>query len=116
MNLLKRLFRPAMGEQTPAQANTGIGFSQLPGFSPPLPGTYGVYRRMSAHPTLALAQSIGTAPVLAGSWSFEARRADGKPLRRGTITDGVQSDPVDRELRDRSAFIQRQIVPLRTSF
>jgi hypothetical protein len=116
MNLLKRFFRPPTGEQTPAQANTGIGFSQLPGFSPPLPGTYAVYRRMSAHPTLALAKSIVTAPILAGSWAFEARRPDGGKLRRATITDGVQTDPLDRELRDRCAFIQRQIAPMRTAF
>lgn len=118
MNLLKRLLpkRPSTGEQTAAQATAGMGFSQLPGFAPPPPGTYAVYRRMSAHPTLALAKSIVTAPILSGTWSFESRRPDGSKPRRAPIGDGVQSDPIDRALRDRTAFIQRQITPIRTAF
>src|SRR2546421_12918099 len=120
MNLLNRLFRrrPLTGEQTRQQgvAQAGIAFAQLPGFAPPLPGTYAVYRRMSAHPTLALAKSIVTAPILAGSWSYETRRPDGRMPRRAPIADGPQSDPLDRQLQDRAYFLRRQLEPLRPAF
>src|SRR2546421_7841752 len=118
MNLLNRLFRrrPLTGEQTRQQgvAQAGIAFAQLPGFAPPLLGTYAVYRRMSSHPTLALAKSIVTAPILASSWTFETRRPDGKKTRRPPVGDGVVSDPLDRQLAQRSQFIERQLEPLRT--
>ena len=124
MKLIEKLFgirsavAPVVGEQTRQQGvgQAGIGLGQLPGFLSPQPGTYGVYRRMSAHPTLALAKSIVTAPILAGSWSFEARRPDGKRRRRAAIGDGVQSDPVDQMLEDRCRFVQRQIEPMRAAF
>ncbi len=124
MKLIEKLFgirsavAPVVGEQTRQQgvAQAGIGLGQLPGFLSPQPGTYGVYRRMSAHPTLALAKSIVTAPILAGSWSFEARRPDGKRRRRAVIGDGVQSDPIDQMLEDRCRFVQRQIEPMRAAF
>src|SRR5947199_7338439 len=98
MNFLKRLLRPRTAELTPAQsvASAGIAFSQLPGFAVPSPGTYATYRRMSAHPTLALAKSIVTAPILASSWSCETRLPDGRPTRRPPLTDGVLSAPIDR--------------------
>jgi hypothetical protein len=118
--LLRNLFRrrPTSGESTGPQGavQTAFGVSQVPGFAPPLPGTYAVYRRMSAHPTLALAKSIVTAPILAGSWGMEMRRPDGAKVRRPTIGDGVQTDPLDRQLADRSRFIQSQLQPLRTGF
>jgi hypothetical protein len=119
MNPFNRLFRrPPTGEQTRLQgiAQAGVAFAQLPGFAPPLPGTYAVYRRMSAHPTLALAKSIVTAPILAGSWSYETRRPDGRPPRRAPLTDGPQSDPIDRELEHRADFLRRQLDPLRPAF
>jgi hypothetical protein len=116
----QKLFRrrPVSGEITGPQGGvqTAFGLSQIPGFAPPLPGTYAVYRRMSAHPTLALAKSIVTAPILAGSWAMEMRRPDGAKVRRPTISDGVQTDPLDRQLADRSQFIQAQLQPQRTHF
>src|SRR5258706_9508305 len=117
MNPFKKLFRrPPQGEQTRQQgiAQAGIGIGQLPGFIPPHPGTYALYRRMSAHPTLALAKSIVTAPILSSSWTFETRRPDGRKPRRAPVTDGVISDPLDRQLEERAQFIQRQLEPLRT--
>ena len=117
---LQKLFkrRPVSGEVTGPQGGvqTAFGLSQVPGFAPPLPGTYSVYRRMGAHPTIALAKSIVTAPILAGTWAFEARRADGAKVRRAAIGDGVQSDSFDRQLADRARFIERQLSPLRTGF
>ena len=91
--LLQKLFhrRPPSGESTGPQGSvqTAFGLSQIPGFAPPLPGTYAVYRRMSAHPTLALARSIVTAPILAGTWAFEMRRPDGQKVRKAPIGEGV---------------------------
>jgi hypothetical protein len=123
MKLFKKLFprrsaAPSLGEQTRQQgvAQAGLGFSQLPGLMPPLPGTYAVYRRMSSHPTLALARSVVTAPILAGSWSYEIRRPDGRKARRRPTGDGVVTDPLDRELSDRAQFIQHQLDRLRTPF
>lgn len=111
--------KPPVGEQTYRQATgfAGVGFAQLPGFTQPLPGTYLFYRRMASHPTLALAKSIATAPVLASSWSYEVRRPDGKPTRKGPRTgDGVMTDGVDRELADRSAVVQAMFDPIRSAF
>src|SRR2546421_8375566 len=99
MTFLKRLLRSKATELTPTQslAQASIAFSQLPGFAPPLPGTYATYRRMSAHPTLALARSIVTAPILASAWSCETCLPGGLPTRRGPLTDGVATDPIDRQ-------------------
>lgn len=65
MNFFKKLRArntPPTGEQTLQQgvAQAGTSVSQLPGFTPPLPGSYAVYRQMSGHPTIALAKSIVT--------------------------------------------------------
>src|SRR5258706_4450818 len=117
MNPFKKLSRrPPQGEQTRQQgiAQAGIGIGQLPGLMQPHPGTYSLYRRMSAHPTLALAKSIVTAPILSSSWTFETRRPDGAKTRRARPGDTTQSDPLDRQLEDRANFIQRQLDPLRT--
>ena len=124
MKLIQKLFgiraasAPSIGEQTGQQglAQAGVGLGQVTGFLPPHAGTYEVYRRMSGHPTLALVKSIVTAPILAASWSFETRRPDGRKVRRSPIGDGVRSDPIDRQLDDRSRFIQRQMEPMRTPF
>ncbi len=108
---------PTKQEQTPAQAlaQAGVSASQIPGFLPPQPGTYATYRRMSSHPTLALAKAIVTGPILASTWSYELRRPNGQRPRRAAL-DGPQSDPLDRALHDRAQFIQRQLDPLRTPF
>lgn len=111
--------KPPVGEETSRQAVgfAGVAFGQVPGFSQPLPGTYLVYRRMNGHPTLAMVYSIVTAPVMAGSWSYETRRPDGKATRPGPrIGDGVQTDPVDRQLADRASLIQKMFDPMRSAF
>ena len=46
---------------------------ELPGLSPVPPGSYDTYRQMLADPTIALARMVVMAPIIAGSWSFEAR-------------------------------------------
>jgi len=110
--------KPAAGEQTLQQgvAQAGIGIGQVPGFIQPMPGMYAAYRRMSAHPTLALVRAIVTAPILAAGWAYEVRRPDGKPYRppRGGVTDSA--DPIDAQLADRAAFIQNVMDPLRPAF
>jgi hypothetical protein len=119
MKLIEKLFGPRRsmaitGEQTFQQgiAQGGVGVSQLPGFIAPQPGTYEVYRRMSAHPTISLARSIVTAPILASSWTFETRRPDGKKRRPGSTA----TDAIDHHLDERSQFIQRQMESIRTPF
>ena len=117
MKLLNRLFGKT-GERTGQQgiAMAGVGAGQVPGFLPPHAGTYDVYRRMSAHPTIALAKSIVTAPILASSWAFETRRPDGQKPRRGALGEGSMSDPIDRQLADRARFVERQMEPMRSPF
>ncbi len=52
--------------------STPAGFSTagFPGFAPPDPGTFATYRRISAHPTVALAMRIVTAPIVANTWGW----------------------------------------------
>ena len=108
---------PVAGEVTAQQgiAQAGVGVGQIPGFAQPMPGTYAVYRRMSAHPTLGLAKSIVTAPILAASWSFEVRRPDGKKAGRIVVNDGVRYGSDGPELAERAKFMQDQLEPLRAS-
>ncbi len=106
-------------EQTGAQAvaTAGIGFSQVPGIIPPIAGTYATYRRMNAHPTLALARSIVISPILSSSWAYEVRRPDGRRPRRAPVAgDGALTDPLDRLLADRARFIASQLDPIRAPF
>src|SRR5581483_2485372 len=83
MGILNKLRRnksaPPTGQQTGVQdANrVGAALGGLSGFGPGPAGSYATYRAMSAHPTLALARSIVTAPILAGSWSMTSD--DGAP-------------------------------------
>lgn len=79
LNKLRRSKSPPPGPQTGAQdlSRVGATISGLPGFGPGPAGSYATYRAMSAHPTIALARSIVTAPILAGSWSFAVE--DGAP-------------------------------------
>jgi hypothetical protein len=52
------------------------GFSTVgvPGFAPPDAGTFANYRKISAHPTVALAMRIVTAPIVANGWGWSKRR------------------------------------------
>ena len=125
MNPFKRFFSsrdntapPLLTEQTAAQSigSAGIGAGQIPGSFPPLPGTYEVYRRMMAHPTIALARSIVIAPIIASNWSYVARRPDGKVIRKNVSHTGSVADPVDQMLADRLTFIRNMFEPMRHRF
>lgn len=68
-----------------------------------LPATYETWRLMSRNPTLALAKAVATGPILAASWSYEARdkavpdawvafaRSMLEPLREPYLEDAVRS-------------------------
>jgi hypothetical protein len=75
----------------------------MPGFGPSAPGTYDIYRRIGSHPTVALARSIVSGPVLTAPWSYE-RRDDSVPdewahcvegsleaLRPELVRDGIRA-------------------------
>lgn len=51
----------------------GFSTTGVPGFAAPPAGTFATYRRISSHPTVALAMRIVTAPVLANSWGWKSR-------------------------------------------
>lgn len=125
MNPFKRFFSATktehpnvFTEQTAAQsiASAGIGIGQVPGSFPPQPGTYEVYRKMTSHPTIALARSIVTAPIIASNWAYTVRRPDGKILRKPAVNTGSLADPVDRMLEDRLKFIRDMLEPIRHQF
>jgi hypothetical protein len=79
----------------------GFATVGLPGFSAPTPGTFDTYRRISAHPTVALVMRIVTAPV-ANTWSW-AKKADVPqqwldmvrgmidPMRASIVADGMRA-------------------------
>lgn len=52
----------------------GFATTGVPGFAAPNPGTFEVYRRISAHPTVALAMRIVTGPIVANGWGWAKRR------------------------------------------
>jgi len=63
MNLLHRITRLLTAEKTAPQQMPVAGISGLlPGYPSAAPGTYSTYRQMRAHPTLAMARLIATAP------------------------------------------------------
>src|SRR5258708_2229451 len=110
MHFLSKLFSrlapaPVAGELTPSQgvAQTGIGIGQVPGFIQPTQGTYHLYRRMSAHPTLALARAIVTAPILAAGWGYEGRRPGGRADREPRGGAGRAGGAGDRRPAGRAA-------------
>lgn len=94
----------AASTMTPHSTTHLAGFSKtgVPGFAAPLPGTFEVYRRISAHPTVALVMRIVTAPVVANSWGW-AKRADApaewldftrgmlQPMRTSVLTNGLKA-------------------------
>src|SRR4051812_37128689 len=52
----------------------GFATAGVPGFAAPDPGTFETYRRISAHPTVALAMRIVTGPIIANGWGGAKRR------------------------------------------
>jgi hypothetical protein len=96
---------PLAGAMQSVLASNGVaGFATagLPGFAPAEAGTFGVYRRISAHPTVALVMRMVTAPIVAGSWTW-TKRADAparwltfakavlEPMRTQVLTDGLRA-------------------------
>ena len=83
---------------------TGGGFATagVPGFAAAEPGTFDVYRRISAHPTVALVMRMVTAPIVANTWDWVARpgtpagqvgfvRDTLSPLRTAALADGLSA-------------------------
>ncbi len=80
--------KPSAGEVTAPQSRTGLStlpavaglpgstMAGLPGFASASPGTYALYRQISAHPTNALVRGTIYAPIAANSWRFIKRRSD----------------------------------------
>lgn len=112
MNITTALRRLLRGQEAPAavtaaqvpSANYAASSpSSIPGFAPIPAGTYDVYRRIAAHPTVALVRSIVVGPVLAGGWSYIKRDAsipdqfvtlvqnNLDPLRPDLLRDGLKA-------------------------
>ena len=109
MTFLSKIFNrparaPPAGEATGKQdiARAGIAWSAMGGAVSVPPATYATYRAISAHPTIALARGLVTAPILAGSWSYHARehvpaewaalvRSQLEPLRSGIVRDALRA-------------------------
>jgi hypothetical protein len=85
-----------------SKPTTGGGFATagVPGFAAAEPGTFDVYRRISAHPTVALVMRMVMAPIVANTWDWVARpgtpaawvefvRDALSPLRTGVLSDGL---------------------------
>ena len=85
-----------------AKPTTGGGFATagVPGFAAAEAGTFDVYRRISAHPTVALVMRMVTAPVVANTWDWRSRpgtpdewvafaRDTLSPLRADVLSDGL---------------------------
>ena len=87
-----------------AKPASGGGFATagVPGFAVAEPGTFDVYRRISAHPTVALVMRMVTAPIVANAWDWVARpgtpaeqvafvRDTLSPLRTAALADGLSA-------------------------
>jgi hypothetical protein len=61
------------GQQTRNASLPGVATVSLGSFAAPASGTYETYRRMNAHPTIALARSIVLSPVYRNAWDFALR-------------------------------------------
>ena len=88
---------PSMGGNLAGFSTTGI-----PGFGPPEAGTFATYRRISAHPTVALVMKIVTAPIVANTWGWSKGpgvsdsvlsfvRETLEPLRTTIVTDALRA-------------------------
>lgn len=70
------LSRPSLGIRSGAQSHSGfpgVASVSLGGLAPPAAGNYATYRRMNAHPTIALARSIVLSPVYRNGWDWKLR-------------------------------------------
>jgi len=94
----------AFNRPASSATNNLAGFSTtgVPGFAPPDAGTFATYRRISAHPTIALVMKMVTAPVVANTWGW-SKKPDApqawldfvrnmlEPLRAKALTDGLRA-------------------------
>ena len=73
-----------------AKPTTGGGFATagVPGFAAAEAGTFDVYRRISAHPTVALVMRMVTAPIVANTWDWAVRPGT-PPAWVGLVRDAV---------------------------
>jgi hypothetical protein len=103
---LAKTFKPSLGVRSPAQnraaALPGVATTALGGFTAPMAGTYETYRRMSGHPTIALARSIVLSPVYRNAWGWTKRpdvpqewadfaQQTITPLRPRLVRDGLRA-------------------------
>ncbi|HUB28002.1 MAG TPA: hypothetical protein VL992_21430 [Tepidisphaeraceae bacterium] len=90
------------GTQNGVRSFGGIATTSLAGFSSPATGTYDTYRRMNAHPTIALARSIVLSPIFRNAWDFKLRpdappawrdlvQQTLLPLRQQLVRDGLRA-------------------------
>jgi len=90
--------------RTSSPTNNLAGFSTtgVPGFAPPDAGTFATYRRISAHPTVALVMKMVTAPIVANTWGWMSKpgvpqarvdfvRGMIEPMRGAILTDGLRA-------------------------
>lgn len=105
--LFARLRPPSPGEQTGPQNGRrlslpGVATVSMPGFPQPDAGSYETYRRMNAHPTLALARSVVLSPVYRNGWGWAGREGTPQawvrfvrdvvgPLRPTLVRDGLRA-------------------------
>jgi hypothetical protein len=80
----------------------GFSTTGVPGFAPPDAGTFATYRRISAHPTVALVMKMVTAPIVANTWGWMSKPGVPKervdfvkqmiePMRSTILTDGLRA-------------------------
>jgi hypothetical protein len=68
--LISSLARTA---SSPTNNLAGFSTTGVPGFAPPDAGTFATYRRISAHPTVALVMKMVTAPIVANTWGWMSK-------------------------------------------
>jgi hypothetical protein len=87
---------------SPASNLAGFSTTGVPGFAPPDAGTLATYRRISAHPTVALVMKMVTAPVVANSWGWMTKPGTPQawtdfvkhmlsPMRTSVLNDGLRA-------------------------
>lgn len=79
--------QPSAGQATQGQGGYAIGGIELGGTLHIPPGTYQTYRQMIADPTIALADAVARAPIMAASWSIRAE--DDAPAGAEELVDHV---------------------------
>jgi hypothetical protein len=58
---------------SPTSHLAGFSTTGVPGFAPPDAGTFATYRRISAHPTVALVMQMVISPVVANTWGWSKK-------------------------------------------